>query len=206
MAPRAPKRSPLAVQLLVMLAEETMHPYRMLQLIKERRKDRIVNIAQRNSVYQTLDRLVRDGLAEVHDTQRADGRPERTVYRITADGMATAHQWLRAMLAAPAREYPEFPVALASLPFLDPAEAAELLQRRLEALEALLAEIDAEAVEAEHIGLPRLFLLEEEHQRAVTAAEADWLRDVLAQLRTGAITWDRDWLDGTARRLGPGPE
>ncbi|HET6319423.1 MAG TPA: PadR family transcriptional regulator, partial [Chloroflexota bacterium] len=59
-----------------------MHPYRMQQLIKFRGKDRIANVAQRNSVYQTIDRLLRDGLICIHATDRTQGRPERTVYAI----------------------------------------------------------------------------------------------------------------------------
>src|SRR5438067_1236045 len=92
-------RSPLAVVVLSLLAEEPMHPYRMQQLIKFRGKDRVVNVAQRNSVYQTIDRLLRTGLIAVHATDRAEGRPERTVYAITRLGEQTLRHWLESMLA-----------------------------------------------------------------------------------------------------------
>jgi DNA-binding PadR family transcriptional regulator len=58
MADRPRPRSPLAMVLLALLAEEPMHPYRMQQLIKGRGKDKIANVARPNSVYQTIDRLV----------------------------------------------------------------------------------------------------------------------------------------------------
>ncbi|MFD7997366.1 PadR family transcriptional regulator [Streptomyces mexicanus] len=43
-------------------------------------------------VYTTLQRLVRDGLAEVAGTD-ADGGPERTLYRLTPDGARAAADW-----------------------------------------------------------------------------------------------------------------
>ena len=102
----------------------------MQQLIKERHKDDVVNVTQRNSIYQTIDRLLRDGLVEVESTARAENRPERTTYRITDAGRATLREWLDAMLSTPAREYPEFPAALSFLPSLSPAEAIAALTAR----------------------------------------------------------------------------
>lgn len=43
-------------------------------------------------VYTTLQRLVRDGLAEVEGTD-SDGGPERTMYRSTADGQRELATW-----------------------------------------------------------------------------------------------------------------
>lgn len=43
-------------------------------------------------VYTTLQRLVRDGLAEVEGTD-SDGGPERTMYRSTDDGTRELTQW-----------------------------------------------------------------------------------------------------------------
>jgi DNA-binding PadR family transcriptional regulator len=201
-AERTPRRSPLAVQLLLLLDEEPMHAYRMQRLITERQKDRIVNIAQRNSVYQTLDRLLRAELIEVHGTEREAGRPERTVYRLTEAGRATLDSWLRTMLSTPAREFPEFPVALAALPSITPERALELLEERARTLREALATSDAEATEAAHIGLPRLFFVEEEYQRAMTEAELRWVEALMDDLHTGRLTWNREWLAEISARLG----
>src|ERR687889_2692742 len=100
-----PRRSTLALLLLALLYEAPMHPYRMQQTIRQRGQDQLVNVAQRNSVYQALDRLVRDGLARPAGTARDGGRPERTVYEITEAGAETMQRWLTAMLPAPAREF-----------------------------------------------------------------------------------------------------
>lgn len=197
----APRRSPLAAQLLLLLAEEPMHAYRMQRLIKARDKDRIVNIAQRNSVYQTLDRLLRAELVAVADREREPGRPERTIYRITDIGHRTLEEWVLEMLSTPAREFPEFPVALASLPYLTPARGAELLAGRADRLRESLERAADEAERAKKMGLPRLFLLEEEYRGAVTEAELRWVNGVVEDLNSGRLTWDDAWLRSVSERL-----
>jgi DNA-binding PadR family transcriptional regulator len=184
--------------LLALLIEAPMHPYRMQQVIRERGQDQLVNVAQRNSVYQALDRLVRDGLARPAATSREAGRPERTVYEITEAGSAAMHRWLTEMLPAPAREFPEFPAALAFMAVLGPTEVGHLLEQRLATQQARLQAIRQQAPP----GLPRLFLIEDEYRAAVLAAEIAWLRGVTADLASGALTWDRSMIEQTLQQFG----
>jgi DNA-binding PadR family transcriptional regulator len=183
-----PRRSVLALAVLSMLTEQPMHAYRMQQLIKERRKDDIVNVSQRNSVYQTIQRLVREGLAEVSSTGRADNRPERTTYAITEHGRATLQQWLHSILSTPVPEYPEFPAALSFLPNLAPDEAMGALSTRIGRLEERLAAIEAEIAEVGSF-LPRLFAIESEYQQQVLRAELTYVRSLVEDLRTQRVTW-----------------
>ena len=183
-----PRRSVLALAVLSMLVEEPMHAYRMQQLIRERRKDDVVNVSQRNSVYQTIQRLVRDGLAAVASTERAENRPERTIYRITPPGRETLRAWLRAMLSTPAAEYDEFPAALSFLPNLPPDEALAALRVRVERLEQRLAALDAEIAEVGSF-LPRLFAVESEYRQKVFAAELAYVRSLVEDLGAEEITW-----------------
>lgn len=44
------------------------------------------------------------------------------------------------------------------------------------------------------MGLPRLFLLEEEYRKAVLEAELGWLRGVIDDLREGHLAWSEEWL------------
>jgi DNA-binding PadR family transcriptional regulator len=199
MTPAEPRRSTLAMVLLALLLEAPMHPYRMQQMIKERGQDQLVNVAQRNSVYQALDRLVRDGLARPGATAREQGRPERTVYEITPDGEATLRRWLTAMLPVPAREFPEFPAALAFLPILEPAEVRSLLEARVAALEEKLAGVVGQAPP----GLPRLFLIEDEYRAAMLRAELAWLRALITDLASGALVWDEALIQSTLAEFGP---
>ncbi|MET8832741.1 PadR family transcriptional regulator [Micromonospora sp. NPDC004540] len=195
----SPRRSVLALAVLSMLTEEPMHAYRMQQLIKERRKDDVVNVSQRNSVYQTIQRLVRDGLVAVESTERAENRPERTTYRITDAGRGTLDEWLRAMLSTPAPEYPEFPAALSFLPNLAPADALAALSNRVARLEERLAALNEEVTEVARF-LPRLFAIEAEYQREVVAAELAYVRTLVEELRAGRITWP--FVDGAPVRPG----
>jgi DNA-binding PadR family transcriptional regulator len=188
-----PHRSTLAMVLLALLMEAPMHPYRMQQTIKERGQDQLVNVAQRNSVYQALDRLVRDGLVRPAGTTRDPGRPERTVYEITDEGAATMRRWLVAMLPTPAREFPEFPAALAFLAILEPAEVGELLTARSREVEQRLAAVAGQAPP----GLPRLFLIEDEYRAAMLRAELAWLATIIDDLATGRLTWDEELIRKT---------
>jgi DNA-binding PadR family transcriptional regulator len=184
----SPRKSVLAMALLSMLSEQPAHAYRLQQLIKERHKDEVVNVAQRNSVYQTLDRLLRDGLIEVESTGRNENRPERTVYQLTPTGASTLRDWLYTMLAEPAREFPEFPAALAFLPTLKPSEAQEALTKRVQALEDKLSALDTELKEVASF-LPRLFLIESEYERCVLEAELKYVRSLVADLAARHLDW-----------------
>ena len=200
---RSIRRSPLALALLGLLFEGPMHPYRMQQRIKEYGKDQVVNVRDRASIYQTIERLLRDGLIEVAQTARDERWPERTVYQLTEEGRETTLVWLREMLSTPAREFPEFPAALAYLPLLTPAETLQLLEARLVKLEGELASTEAMLTGAGRT-LPRLFLIEEEYRLAVLRAELEWVRSVAEDLRSGCFTWSEEWLREVASSLETG--
>lgn len=181
-----------------------MHPYRMQQMIKQRGKDRIANVAARNSVYQTIDRLLRAELIAVRETSRDERRPERTVYELTAAGDTALREWIGGMLAAPAREFPEFPAALASLMLLAPDEVRARLAERAAALAEEVDQVRAEL--AAFPELPRLFRLDEEYTLAVREAELRWVEGVVAALRSGELTWSLEWIRAIAEELeGAGP-
>src|SRR5580765_628600 len=184
MAQPSRPRSPLALVVLSLVCETPMHPYRMQALIKERGKDMIANVAQRNSVYQAIAALQRAGLIAVRETSKEERRPERTVYEATALGRRTLHAWLRTILSTPAREFPDFPAAL-SLPdpTLTPKDFATLLETRAKAQSAKLAALEAPLP----FELPRVFLLESEYMAAVLRAEIEWIRGVVADLRSGRL-------------------
>lgn len=184
--------SPLGMVVLALLLEAPAHAYRIQQLIKERHKDEVVNVVQRNSVYQAIDRLRRAELITVRDTEREGARPERTVYEITEAGEEAVLAWLRDRLSTPAREFPAFPAALAFLPLLSQADVVGRLAER----ESELAEaVHRKGAQLTGPGLPpRLFLVEGEYQLRMLAAELDWVRELLADLRSGALSWDAEAL------------
>ena len=70
-APKTPRRSSLGLIVLWMLINEPMHVYRMQKLLEAQGKDRVINVRSRATLYQAIERLVRDGLVEVAHTERA---------------------------------------------------------------------------------------------------------------------------------------
>nr|CEL17386.1 Transcriptional regulator, PadR family [Kibdelosporangium sp. MJ126-NF4]CTQ91386.1 Transcriptional regulator, PadR family [Kibdelosporangium sp. MJ126-NF4] len=173
----------------MLLGESPMHPYGVRQRIREWGKDQVINVSQRNAIYQIIERLDRDGLIAVKNTDRADNRPERTVYETTDAGAATARKWMLETLSTPVNEYPAFPAALALLNALPPEDTREALESRVKALEDNLARLDAETQAAIADDVERLHLIEVEYQRAVQRAELTWVRAFFEDLHTGAITW-----------------
>ncbi|WP_433195927.1 PadR family transcriptional regulator [Nocardia sp. CA-107356] len=188
------KRSPLAMALLGILHLEPMHPYAIQRRIKEWGKDKVVNVAQRAALYKTIGRLQEAGLVTVRETGRDQQYPERTVYEITDTGRAACASWLAEMIGEPRNEYPEFPAALSFLMLLGPDGARTELERRARSVRAELAEMDTDAAQAAAMQLPRVVMLEDEYQRAVTEAELRWLDGVIADLATGTLTWSRESL------------
>ncbi len=181
----AARRSPLAMVVLALLAEEPMHVYRMQHVIRERAKDTVVNVGSRNSLHQVVVRLVRDGLAEVGDVSAVRSR---TTYAITQQGANALDAWLEEMVARPREEYPEFPAALAFAAFRHPLQLAEHLERRRSALAETLSAPGPEQVSTE-LGLPRVFLLEDEYKRAMVEAELAWVEEIIGDLRAGTLSW-----------------
>ncbi len=190
----APRSSPLALTVLALLHYQPLHPYGIQRLIKQWGKDQVVNVEQRTSLYRTIERLLTAGLIAVRETERDPRYPERTVYELTDAGRLTARRWLEEMLAEPRQEYPEFPAALSHVLMLEPAELAEVLDRRAQRLAEMLAALDANAAAEAGHGLLRIAMLETEYQRAVLAAEARWVAQVVGELRSGELTWSSEEL------------
>jgi DNA-binding PadR family transcriptional regulator len=194
----------MALAVLVMLYEAPMHPYRMQRLIKERGKDEVINVTQRASLYQTIQRLEREGLISAQRTVRDDRWPERTVYKITRKGRAVALDWTREILSTPAREYPDFPAAISFLALLSPGDALHQLELRAKAIGAELDRIDQGLKQAAQV--PRLFLLEIEYLRAMQSAELTWVNSIVKDLRAARLTWSEAWLRQVAAELSPDSE
>lgn len=170
-----------------------MHPYRMQRLIKDRAKDQVIKVEQRASLYQTISQLLRAGLIAFWETERQEGFPERTVYKLTDQGHHAAVNWLRDMLSTPAQEFPEFPAAVSLLPLLTPEDALHQLELRETRLSGQIASIDEE-LQTYSARLPRLFLLESEYLRVTLEAEQKWVRTIIADLRSGQLTWNQEWM------------
>lgn len=117
----------------------------------------------------------------MQQTLRDEGRPERVVYEITPDGTATLKSWLKAIVAVPSNEFPEFPAAPAFLPLLSPGEALRQLEARAIAIAQALAPTRSATRTARDGGPPRLFLIEDEYKQAMLRAELAWARALIGR-------------------------
>jgi DNA-binding PadR family transcriptional regulator len=183
--------TPLAVTILGLLNERTMHPYEMYQLADTRR-GRLVKIRP-GSLYHTVNRLEAERLVRTTGTDRAGNRPERTMYEITESGRDALGHRVSDMLAAPAREYPQFPLALAEAHNLESGAVVNLLRERLGRLDQEIDELVASADGNE--APPRIFSLGNEYLLTVARAERDWLRALVSDIDSGTLSW-LEFLEG----------
>ncbi|MBN3772482.1 PadR family transcriptional regulator [Burkholderia lata] len=200
--PRSRQPSPLAMVILGFVLEAPSHAYRMHELIRQRGKDNVVNVAQRNSVYQTLSQLKTAELIRVRETAQGEGRPERVVYEITPLGRKTFYAWLEAMLGEPRREFNEFPAALATIMALTPEVVRTQLQQRSETLKQQLSESVSTFRTWQDKGLPRLVMLDDEYKQVLLNAEIQWLDGLISELESGAMTWNEKYLRELAAQFG----
>jgi DNA-binding PadR family transcriptional regulator len=189
MAKRRKVGNLLALAILGTLVQRPMHPYEMASILRERGKDDDMPIKW-GSLYTVVRNLEKHGFIEATGSTREGGRPERTIYRITDTGAGELKDWVRELLGTPEREQTKFKAALSMIGALTPDEAIDLLRHRITLLEAEIAS-DRESLGQQNV--PRLFLIEDEYDLAVRAAELTWIRELLAELRSGTFPEISAW-------------
>lgn len=181
----------LALAVLSALRQRAMHPYEMGVVLREWGKDDDMEIKW-GSLYTVVRNLEKHELIEAVESTRHGARPERTVYAITVAGREELLDWVRELVSTPERERPRFKAGLSVMGVLGPAEAMELLERRLATVEADVA-ARREGLAAAAAEVPRIFLVETEYELAMRSAEAAWVRALVAELRSGTYPNLADW-------------
>jgi DNA-binding PadR family transcriptional regulator len=192
--------NPLALAVMALLFERPMHPYEMVSTMRERGKHEAIKLRY-GSLYSVVGALEREGLVVGLETRREGRRPERTVYGITDAGREEFLDWLRELLREPVKEYTQFAAGLSYLPALPPEEAADLLEERVRLLEKEVGEMRSRLDDVmEELDLPRLFLVENEHELVLREAELGWVRGLVREIKDGTIGGIEGW-----RAFHPGP-
>jgi DNA-binding PadR family transcriptional regulator len=173
--------NPLALAVLALLFERPMHPYEMATTLREREKAESIKL-RFGSLYSVIDRLQEEGMIRAGERVREGKRPERTVYHITEAGEAEMRDWLRDLVSTPIKEYPQFEAALSLLPVLPPDEAIEMLEVRLELLDAMIEENEAKHEQATEMGIPELFTIESRYRVRLLEAEREWIRELIERI------------------------
>jgi DNA-binding PadR family transcriptional regulator len=184
--------NPLALAVLVLLFEKSMHPYEMAATLKQRGKEQSIKLRY-GSLYTVIGQLEREGFIESAGTDREGGRPERTTYRLTAAGETEMSSWLRSLVSEPVKEYPQFEAALSLLPALPPQDVQALLAERLGRLEDQERRIQAEIKGAQATNLPALFLIESEYALALLRAERTYVKGLIRGIETAELGGIEQW-------------
>ncbi|MGW4715890.1 PadR family transcriptional regulator [Nocardia sp. NPDC004260] len=191
----------LALAVLSVIVERPMHRYEIAQTLRDRGKDHDMAIKW-GSLYTVVQNMAKVGFLEVVGSERAGARPERVIYRITDAGRAEMADWTRELLSTPEPEPHRFVAGLSILAVLPPAEVAELLGTRLEALDRTIETVRRELGELAST-LPRLFLIESEFGLAMLEAEAAWTRSLRAELTEGTFPGMAQWREWHERGTLP---
>lgn len=182
--------TPLGITALALLEElGEAYPYEMYQLLLRRYMDRQVKLST-GSLYHTIDRLAVRGLISPTCTERSGNRPERTAYRITADGVRALRTRVTDLLANPPGEYPVFPVLIGEIHHLDQDEAVLLLERRVAQLRATRDPLVNHLDQARARGVARRFMLGTDYLLAQLDANIAWTESLIADIRSGALDWE----------------
>ncbi|WP_306307239.1 PadR family transcriptional regulator [Nocardia higoensis] len=175
----------LALAVLSVIAERPMHRYEIASTLRERGKDRDMDIKW-GSLYTVVRNMTKAGFLEEIGSERQGARPERVIYRITDAGRAEMIDWTKELLAQPRPERTAFTAGLSVAGMLSPEQVVDLLATRIAALEAAIAGVRAELAELAGT-LPRLFVIESEYGLAMLEAEAAWARGWRAELVEGTF-------------------
>jgi len=176
-------RNLLALAVLSTVVQRPMHRYEMASIMRARGKELDMDFKW-GSLYTVVDNLAKHGLLEIIGSDRQGSRPERTIYQITEAGRRELTDWTRELLSNLDVEHPRFAAGLSVVTVLPPDEVVELLQVRLDTIEAVIA-AERAAIAQAAADVPRLFLVENEYRLAMLAAEAGWVRSLLDELTSG---------------------
>ena len=101
------RSNPLALAVLICLAERPMHPYEVATMLRQRQKHESVRLNY-GSLYAVVASLEKRGLITPQETRRSGRLPERTVYWITDAGRIEVHDWLTDLLSTPGQGLHQF--------------------------------------------------------------------------------------------------
>jgi DNA-binding PadR family transcriptional regulator len=174
-----------ALAVLALLTQGPKHPYELHRFMVDTRKDFVTGLPR--SIYHAVEKLARDGLVAVHDSEQQPGRPERTRYALTDAGRSELHRRVSLLVATPEPDATLTTAALSFLGVLGRDEAVTALRARIAALELQLATLVADLGEAAEV--PPILLVEARFDEARLEAELAWFGRLVADLDSGRLGW-----------------
>ncbi|HEY8471784.1 MAG TPA: helix-turn-helix transcriptional regulator [Natronosporangium sp.] len=179
------ERDLAALAVLALLSTQPRHPYDIHRLLIETGKVFVTGLPR--SLYHAVTRLEQAGLIEPVGTQRQAGRPERTVYALTAAGRDEVRRRVEVLLATPTADADVTYAALSFIAVLGREQAVAALESRAAALTAAIGRLEADLAGAADV--PPLLLIESEYELARMRAERDWMTDLANRIESGRLEW-----------------
>jgi len=195
-----PRSNPLALAVLALVFERPMHPYEMAATLKHRRKHESIKLRY-GTLYTVIDLLTARGLIRPKETSRGGKRPERTVYALTPTGRDLLRDWMRDLLAQPAKEFPQFEAALCLLPVLPPDDAVALLRERERKLRDTIAQLEAELDQLGEKTLAEVAEPDQELPAPLLGQKFPPIFVVESQYRLALLKAERHFVDEMVRRI-----
>lgn len=182
-------RDLVGLSVMALLLAGPKHTYEMHRMMVHTRKDFVTGLPR--SMYHAVGRLERAGYVAPVETLREGRKPERTVYAVTDAGRTVVQERIERLLANPVADSSLFTAALSFISCLPPERATQALRTRQEALATRIQQIDADLSRVPE-QLPRVLLIETEHELASTHAQVTWVQALLDEIDAGALTWPTD--------------
>ncbi|HEY0000789.1 MAG TPA: helix-turn-helix transcriptional regulator [Actinoplanes sp.] len=174
-------RNSLVLPLLGLLVEQPAHAYDLASRLTERYRHLHVT---RSTVTTLLKSMERAGVITPLAPKRVDGRPPRVAYALTDAGFTDFRGRIEAGLRGAQPASIDFVMAVSYAAVLPAGDVADILEARADGL------ADDESFRSEHPpGLSEAHMLEMAYWRTVVGAEADWIGNLAARIRSRDITW-----------------
>lgn len=175
----------IKLAILGLLMEGDSYPYEIVQEMKERQMHNYVKI-QYGTFYYAIDQLRKDEYIEPVEVVSGGTRPDKTIYRITEDGKALFHKLLlEQMDEEPKLSHPMF-VALIFASYGDQKKIANILERKIAALEKQV--IKMRELYEEHVEIASratLHTLWVGYEHSLT--ELNWLKRLYQEAKAGRL-------------------
>jgi DNA-binding PadR family transcriptional regulator len=179
---------PVAVAVLALLVERPMHPYEMLQTLRDRHEDVALPVSI-GSLYNAVSRLVEKGYVRPTKAEHVGNRPERTTYEILPRGRDTMRSRLNELLAVPSRSSQADHAGIGELHNLSAGEVLAALDARIAALDDQIAENEELLAEAHSRNVGEIYLLYGAYSTSQQHHEREWMSSLRHRIQTGDITW-----------------
>ncbi|WP_433343839.1 PadR family transcriptional regulator [Micromonospora sp. CA-111912] len=174
-------RNSLVLPLLGLLVEQPSHAYDLTTRLRDRYGHLPVT---RSTVTSLLKALERAGLVAARAPERVGNRPPRTAYGLTEAGVTDFRRKVEEGLRDAQVASVDFIMAVAYLGILPAGHATSILDARAARLDQELT-----ALREQPDGVVEAHMLEVAYWRTVVAAEAGWIKNMAARIRSHDIDW-----------------